>query len=57
MNFKDRIRLCQPVKINGAVVVMDPFNGNILAMVGGVNYKESKFNRVDLPDPEGPIKE
>jgi penicillin-binding protein 1A len=25
---------------------MDPFNGNILAMVGGTNYKKSKFNRV-----------
>jgi penicillin-binding protein 1A len=37
--------LCQQLEINGAVVVMDPFNGNILSMVGGVNYKESKFNR------------
>ena len=24
---------------------MDPFNGNILAMVGGTNYKKSNFNR------------
>ena len=24
---------------------MDPFNGNILAMVGGVSYNKSKFNR------------
>ena len=44
-NIQDNFILCQPVEINGAVVVMDPFNGNILAMVGGVNYKESKFNR------------
>ena len=36
----------QPTKINGSMVVLNPFNGNILAMVGGVNYTESKFNRV-----------
>ena len=30
----------------GAVVTLDRKNGNILALVGGVNYGESKFNRV-----------
>jgi len=44
-NIQDNYILCQQLEINGAVVVMDPFNGNILSMVGGVNYKESKFNR------------
>ena len=38
--------LAQDIDINGSVLVMDPFNGNILAMVGGTNYKKSKFNRV-----------
>ncbi|MDC0968238.1 PBP1A family penicillin-binding protein [Alphaproteobacteria bacterium] len=44
-NIQGNYILCQQLEINGAVVVMDPFNGNILSMVGGVNYKESKFNR------------
>ena len=33
-------------EIDGSVVIMDPFNGNIVSMVGGVNYEVSKFNRV-----------
>jgi penicillin-binding protein 1A len=37
--------LAQDLDINGSVLVMDPFNGNILAMVGGTNYKKSNFNR------------
>ena len=32
-------------KINGSVIIMDPFNGNIVSMVGGVNYDLSNFNR------------
>ena len=35
----------QPPEINGAIVVLNPFNGNILALVGGVNYTDSNFNR------------
>ena len=31
--------------LNGAMVVLDNKSGNILAMVGGINYKKSKFNR------------
>ncbi|MDA9656018.1 PBP1A family penicillin-binding protein [Alphaproteobacteria bacterium] len=42
----DKYYLMQPTKINGSMVVLNPFNGNILAMVGGVNYTESNFNRV-----------
>ena len=37
--------LGQKLEINGSVLVMDPYNGNILAMVGGTSYDESKFNR------------
>ena len=36
----------QEPEINGSVLVLDPFNGDILAMVGGVSYLNSKFNRV-----------
>ena len=32
-------------EINGSVIIMDPFNGNIVSMVGGVNYDISNFNR------------
>ena len=31
--------------LNGAMVVMENGNGNILALVGGVDYKKSSFNR------------
>ncbi|MAV82762.1 MAG: penicillin-binding protein [Pelagibacteraceae bacterium] len=37
--------LMQPLKINGSLVVLNPFNGNILSLVGGVSYSESNFNR------------
>ena len=37
--------LVQPPKINGSILVMDPYNGDILAMVGGSSYKSSNFNR------------
>ncbi len=33
-------------KLQGAVVVMQPKTGHILAMVGGRNYSESQFNRI-----------
>ena len=32
-------------KINGAIVVMDPYTGRVLAMVGGFSFKLSEFNR------------
>ncbi len=32
-------------EVNGGMVVMNPHNGNILAMVGGYNFKQSNFNR------------
>ena len=33
-------------KLNGAIVLLKPSSGEILAMVGGVEYKKSPFNRV-----------
>ena len=36
----------QTHEINGSVIIMDPFNGDIVSMVGGVNYHLSNFNRV-----------
>ncbi len=33
-------------KLQGAVVVIQPKTGHILAMVGGRNYNESQFNRI-----------
>lgn len=33
-------------KLEGAVVVLEPRTGHILAMVGGRNYGESQFNRM-----------
>ena len=33
-------------KVNGGIVVLDPFSGDVLALVGGFNFKTSEFNRV-----------
>jgi len=33
-------------KVNGGVVAIDPFSGDVLALVGGFNFKNSEFNRV-----------
>gem|GEM_PF-41432 len=35
-------------KLNGALIAVENRTGNILAMVGGVNYKESAFNRATM---------
>ncbi len=37
--------LKQLPKVNGSIIVMDPYTGRILAMVGGFSYKLSEFNR------------
>jgi penicillin-binding protein 1A len=34
-----------PVKVQGALIAIDPKNGAIRAMVGGRSFKESQFNR------------
>ncbi len=44
--FGDSFYAVQPHEINGSVIIMDPFNGDIVSMVGGVNYNTSNFNRV-----------
>lgn len=38
-------RLLQIPKVNGAMVVMDPHTGKVLAMSGGYAYAGSEFNR------------
>jgi len=37
--------LRQLPKVNGGVVVMDPFTGRVLALSGGFSFKKSEFNR------------
>jgi len=37
--------LKQLPKINGGIVVMDPYTGRILALSGGFSFKSSEFNR------------
>jgi len=43
---KNKWNLKQIPKINGAAIVMDPFTGRVLAMVGGFSFELSEFNRV-----------
>ena len=38
--------LKQYPKVNGGIVVLDPYTGNVKALVGGFNFKSSEFNRV-----------
>jgi penicillin-binding protein 1A len=40
-----QFRLRQLPEISGAMVVMDPHTGRVLAMVGGFSYDQSQFNR------------
>jgi len=42
---KDKWNLKQLPKINGAIVIMDPYTGRVLAMAGGFSFKLSEFNR------------
>jgi len=37
--------LRQLPKVNGGIVVMDPFTGRVLALSGGFSFKKSEFNR------------
>ncbi|MEO1336578.1 MAG: penicillin-binding transpeptidase domain-containing protein, partial [Myxococcota bacterium] len=46
---KKRPKLKRPAgqpRLQGAIVVLHPTTGHILAMVGGRNYSESQFNRI-----------
>jgi penicillin-binding protein 1A len=38
-------RLRQIPEVSGAMVVMDPYTGRVLALVGGFSYDQSEFNR------------
>ena len=38
--------LKQYPKVNGGIVALDPYTGDVLALVGGFNFKTSEFNRV-----------
>ncbi len=42
---KSKFSLRQLPKINGGIVVMDPFTGRVLALSGGFSFKNSEFNR------------
>ena len=39
-------KLKQYPKVNGGIVALDPFTGDIKALVGGFNFRSSEFNRV-----------
>ncbi len=43
INSENIIR--QIPEVNGAIVVMDPHNGNVLGLSGGYSFKLSEFNR------------
>jgi len=45
-NIKDnKFSLKQLPKINGGIVVMDPYTGRVVALSGGFSFKNSEFNR------------
>ena len=41
----NRYDLKQLPLVNGAIVVMDPYTGRVLALSGGFSFKKSEFNR------------
>ena len=43
---KNFYTLKQLPKINGGIIVMDPYTGRVLALSGGFSFKNSEFNRV-----------
>ncbi|MBD1141263.1 PBP1A family penicillin-binding protein [Pelagibacterales bacterium SAG-MED39] len=42
---KNKYGLKQLPKINGGIIVMDPFTGRVFALSGGFSFKNSEFNR------------
>ncbi len=42
----DKLQLSQTPDIQGSVVILDPYTGRVVAMIGGYDYGASKFNRV-----------
>ncbi len=45
-NKNNKWFLKQYPKVNGGIVAIDPFTGDVKALVGGFNFKTSEFNRV-----------
>ena len=45
LETQGQYRLRQVPEISGAMVVMDPHTGRVLAMVGGFSFDQSQFNR------------
>ncbi|BAP58224.1 penicillin-binding protein, 1A family [Thioploca ingrica] len=45
-SLPQRWRLAQKPSVEGALVALEPNSGAIVALVGGFDYKQSKFNRV-----------
>ena len=43
---ENKYSLKQIPKINGGIIVMDPYTGRVLALSGGFSFKSSEFNRV-----------
>ena len=44
-SYDNSFKLMQLPKINGGIVVMDPYTGRVLALSGGFSFKNSEFNR------------
>jgi penicillin-binding protein 1A len=42
---KNNFKLCQIPDVGGAIIVMDPHTGRVLAMSGGYSFAVSEFNR------------
>jgi len=42
---QNKYELKQLPKVNGGIVVMDPFTGRVYALSGGFSFKKSEFNR------------
>jgi len=42
---KNNFALRQLPKVNGGIIVMDPFTGRVVALSGGFSFKKSEFNR------------
>jgi penicillin-binding protein 1A len=45
-NAPTKVVLSQTPDVEGAVVLLDPFSGEVRAMAGGYDYGQSQFNRV-----------
>ena len=41
----NKFSLKQIPKVNGGIVVMDPYTGRVLALSGGFSFRNSEFNR------------